>query len=827
MSKKNRIKRRNKLKKSRYWLLSATATGVLFAYSVGSSRAINLKYIKSNNTKNVGTLNYYKAKPALKPFDIPAGTLEEVIAAFEKISGWRVIIPDDVKSVGSQGVSGDYTNQQALKIILEETGVTYNFSGPKTIQLKLQGPSETVDVVDVGSPLASPKYTEPLRYIPQTITVIDKETIEEQGATTLRDALKNVPGLTLSAGEGGNPAGDNLILRGFSARNDIYVDGVRDLSPQSRETFNVEQVEVVKGPSSSTTGRGSTGGTINLVSKTPKFSPAYDFSLSLGNDKTKRATGDINTPLSESGFGNRSAVRLNAMYHDSAYAGRKDVKNNRWGIAPSLSFGIGSNTDAILSYSHLNQDNVSDYGIPWVPSSHNVLVSHRDRPAPVPRSTFYGFVNRDHEILKSHFGTATVYHTFNDNVTLRNQLRYGMSERDSIVTPPRFTRDGNSTVIRRPMIAWLTDDRTWDNQTDFTLRFNTGSFRHSLVTGMAFTREKNDRIYRSSESNNFTTTLLNPNPHDRYTGTITTRPLTAELIGNTQSFYLFDSVDLHPNFKLTGGFRFDRFDVDGNRVGWIRLPSGWQRMNVPISKTDNMFSYRIGAVYKPKQNGSFYIAYSTSLNPSLEGLTYRPAHENIDPEKTYTLEAGTKWDLYRNRIFLSGSLFSVNKTNARTDGLLPSNTWPRPQVLEGEQRVRGIELAATGLLTRDWSILAGYTLLDSRVIKSNDPEDVGARLPQTPRNSLNLWTTYRLLFRLTIGGGARFTDKRFTWVPNRRFADGYWLIDAIASYQVNENIDFRININNIADEYYFDRVYGGHVIPGPARSVLFTTSFSF
>ena len=827
MSQKNRTKRRNKLKKSRYWILSATATGVLFAYSVGNSRAISTRYVEANKTEKVGTLHHYKVKEVLKPFDIPAGTLEEVIAAFEKISGWRVIIPDDVKSIGSQGVSGDYTNQQALRIILEETGVTYNFSGPKIIQLKLQGPSETVDVVDVGSPLASPKYTEPLRSIPQTITVIDKETIEEQGATTLRDALKNVPGLTLSAGEGGNPSGDNLILRGFSARNDIYVDGVRDLSPQSRETFNVEQVEVVKGPSSSTTGRGSTGGTINLVSKTPKFSPAYDFSLSFGNDETKRVTGDINTPLSEAGFGDRSAVRLNAMYHDSAYAGRKDVKNDRWGVAPSLSFGIGSKTDAVLSYFYLNQDNVSDYGIPWVPSSHNVLMAHRDRPAPVPRSSFYGFVNRDYEILEAHSGTATIYHAFNDNVTLRNQLRYGRSERDSIVTPPRFTRDRNSTVIRRPMIAWLTDDRTWDNQTDFTLRFNTGSFRHALVTGMAFTREKNDRIYRSSEPNNFTTTLLNPNPNDSYTGSITTSPLTAELIGNTQSFYLFDSIDLHPKFKLTGGFRFDRFDVNGTRIGWIRLPTRrWRRMEAPIAKTENMFSYRVGAVYKPKENGSFYASYSTSLNPSLEGLTYRPANEEVDPEKTYTLEVGTKWDLYRNRIFLSGALFNVNKTDARTDGP-PSNMWPPPQVLEGEQRVRGVELSVTGLLTRDWNILAGYTLLDSRVVKSNDPEDIGARLPQTPRNSFNLWNTYRLPFRLTIGGGVRFTDKRFTWVPNRRFVNEYWLIDAVASYQVNENIDFRINLNNLADEYYFDRVYGGHVIPGPARSVLFTTNFKF
>lgn len=815
---KNRLKVKIRKKdksaknKPRYWILSVTTVGILVAYTVGSSRALNTAYIKENRVEI--KRNFSDDEDAFKkPFQISPGALAEVLAAFEKATGWRVVIPDNIRDISSPGVSGDYTEEQALKQILRDTGVIYSFISPKTISLKLQGPAETVEVVDENSSLSSPKYTEPLRDIPQTITVIDKKTIEQQGATTLRDVLENVPGLTITAGEGGNPAGDNLTLRGFSARNDIYIDGARDLGPQTRDPFNLEQVEVVKGPSSSFSGRGSTGGTINLISKTPSFKPFYDFSLTFGSDQTKRLTGDVNFPLERLGWDERAAFRLNFLAHDSNYAGRETVENKRWGVAPTLTFGLGAKTTFTLAYFHLDQKNTSDYGIPWVPATNNVLVEYRNRPAPVPRDTFYGFKMRDFEKLKADLGTLTLYHVFNDKLNLRNQFRYGFSTRDSIATPPRFANP-NSTFINREMRSWLTEDEIWDNQTDFSARFSTGKIEHSLIAGMEFIRENNVRRFRTAP--NSPTTLLNPNPFDVYTGIITLSPNVGDIRADTQSFYLFDTAKIHPRFELIGGLRWDRFDAAGVSAGATAL--------TPVARVDKMLSYRLGAVYKPLPLGSVYVSYGTSFSPSLEGLSYGTANTAIEPEKTYTLEAGTKWDLFGSRLLLSGAVFRVKKINARTTGILPGDP---PQVLEGKQRVDGVELSATGNFTRNWSVLAGYTLLDSAIVESNNPLEVGNKLINTPRHSFNFWTTYQFPFRLSLGGGGRFVDGRFGNTTNTRFVESFWLMDATASYRINKRIDLRLNLNNLTDKYYFDRIGGGHIVPGPARSLLLATNFHF
>ena len=517
-------KRRKKGRRgSRYWVLSIGTMGALVAFTVGNSRAVALGYARHAEAAVTAADSQGQNRSQVLRFDIPPGTLETVLGAFQSLTGLRVIIPNDaMRGLASPGVSGAYTSEQALKQLLAGTGVAYRYTGTETVTLEIQAAPESVEVIDRTAPLSSPKYTEPLRDIPQTITVIPKDVIEAQGATTLRDVLRNVPGLTMTAGEGGAPAGDNLTLRGFSARNDIFVDGVRDLGPQSRDPFNLEQVEVVKGPGSAYTGRGSAGGTINLTSKTPGLTPSYGGTLNLGNARMKRATADINAPLAKLGLGERTAFRLNLLAHDAGVAGRDVVEDERWGVAPSLAFSLGGRTRLTLSYFHLQQDNVSDYGIPWVPATNNALAEFRDRPAPVPRDTFYGFKDRDHEKLRSDLATFRLEHDFDDNLRLTNQLRYGRSTRDSMATPPRFA-DVNSTVINREMRSWLTEDDIWDNQTDMRASFETGAVRHTLVTGLALTRERNVRRTRTAA--NSQTTLLDPNPNDVFTGAITAEPI--------------------------------------------------------------------------------------------------------------------------------------------------------------------------------------------------------------------------------------------------------------------------------------------------------------
>ena len=798
----HRKKRRlHKRRGPRYWIVAITAMGALVAYCPNKSHNIVLGKTPLGD-KTVAT---EQQRPL--QFDIPAGTLESVLAEFQKTSDIQVIIPNDaMRSLSSPGVVGRYSPEQALRAILSGTGVSYRFTDKKTVMLEIHAEAESVEIRDDSRPvLSSTKYTQPILDTPQTITVISKEVIEEQGATTLRDVLRNVPGLTITAGEGGNPAGDNLTLRGFSARNDIFVDGVRDISPQSRDPFNLEQVDIVKGPGSAYTGRGSTGGSINLINKTPGIRRTLAGTFDLGTDRTRRATADVNLPIGDS-----VAFRLNLLAHHSGVAGRDVVKFDRWGVAPSLTLGVGKPTRFTISYYKLKQDNISDYGIPWVPVTNNVLVDHRDRPAPVPRDTFYGLRDRDFEKLNSDLVTLRFEKDFNDGLSLRNQFRFANSSRDSIATPPRFASN-NSTAINREFRSWQTEDRIWDNQTDFISHFSTGKIEHALVTGLNFARENNTRLTRTAP--NMPTTLLNPNPDDVFTGPITVSPIVGDVTANSQAVYLFDTAKLGNKWELNGGLRWDRFDADGITTA-----------GAPVSRVDRMLSTRAGVVFKPLSQGAVYASYGTSLNPSLEGLSYNTANVVIDPEKTYTLEAGSKWDFFSGRVLLSGAIFRVEKLNARTPGILPGDP---PQVLEGKQRVEGAELSVEGSITPAWRVLAGYAFLESRTVESNNPAEIGKELVNTPPNSFNVWSTYTLRSGFHFGGGARFVDRRFGNTINTRLVDAYWTFDAMASYPISKHIDLKLNLYNLTDKFYFDRIGGGHIVPGPGRAAMLSTSFRF
>ena len=328
---------------------------------------------------------------------------------------------------------------------------------------------------------------------------------------------------------------------------------------------------------------------------------------------------------------------------------------------------------------------------------------------------------------------------------------------------------------------------------------------------MNIARENNTRLTRTAA--NMLTTLLDPNPDDVFTGAITISPIVGDVTANSQAVYLFDTAKLGSKWELNGGLRWDRFDADGITT-----------LGVPVSRVDRMLSMRAGAVFKPLPQGAVYASYGTSLNPSLEGLSYNTANTVIEPEKTYTLEAGSKWDFFSGRVLLSGAVFRVEKLNARTPGILPGDP---PQVLEGNQRVDGAELSVEGNLTRAWRVLAGYTLLDSTTLESNNPAEFGKALVNTPRNSFNVWSTYSLPSGFHFGGGARFVDRRFGNTINTRFVDAYWTFDLMASYPISKHMDLKLNLYNLTDKFYFDRIGGGHIVPGPGRAAMLSTSFRF
>lgn len=643
---------------------------------------------------------------------------------------------------------------------------------------------------------SSPKLSQPLRDTPQTVTVIPEEIIQERAATTLRDVLRNVTGVSIAAGEGGTPNGDNLTIRGFSARTDIFVDGIRDFGGYFRDPFNLEQVEVIKGPASAYSGRGSTGGSINLVTKAPKLEASKGGSLSLGTDQTKRVTADVNQPLT--GLIDSAALRLNVMVHDSEVAGRDFVENQRWAIAPSLAFGLGTSTRTTFSYLHQDQDNIPDYGHPYV----------NGRPAQVDRENFYGLSGFDYEDTSVDMVTAKIEHDFNETLTVRNQLRYGNFVRDSIVTAPRLLSLPADTVNRTLKTRDSVDTILLD-QVDLTAKFTTGTLGHTLVSGIEVGRETSENVARTA-SNGPVASLDNPNPYQTYAGTIT-RGATTETEADTLAAYTFDTLKLNAQWEIAGGLRYDRFDADFTSTA-----------AAPLGTVDDMLSWKGAVTFKPLPAGSIYFAYGTSFNPSAEGLSLTTATASLDPEESRIFELGTKWDLLDKRVALSSALFRTEKTNARTPDPIGGVT-----VLEGEQVVDGIEFGVTGRITKQWQVFAGYSFMDSEITESGTAAEVGREVLNVPAHTFNLWTTYELPINVEIGGGTQYVGNRFSNNTNTNEVSGYWRFDAMASYHMTENIDIQLNVFNLADEYYYESIGGGHLVPGAGRSAMLTTSVRF
>jgi catecholate siderophore receptor len=675
---------------------------------------------------------------------------------------------------------------------------------------------ETEDEAYRRTKASSPKLTEPLRDTPATINVVPKEVIEDQGATTLRDVLRNVPGVSIAAGEGGGAQGDNLRIRGFAANTDLFVDGMRDIAQYGRDPFNLEQVEVAKGASSAYAGRGSTGGTVNLVSKTPQLDEFILGTGSFGTDETFRGTIDMNKELDDIGIAG-TAFRLNVMGHESEVAGRDIVENERWGIAPSLSFGLDTQTEVWLSYFHLSQDNIPDYGHPFDPVT--------GRPVNVRQENFYGFKSLNTEQTEGDAFTGRILHHFTDDVTLRNQTRYSEDERFAIVSPPRFPTSGAcvasvaTDTVCRNFAGRDTNIEFLINQTDLTADFMTGAIEHTLVIGLEASHEDFDNQALTFTPSSIIDDLTTPNPFATYPGVITngTRTLTE---ADSLAVYAFDTITLDEHWELSAGVRWDRFDASVDSIPAVG-PA------VHLSRVDEFTSVKGGIVYKPIEEASIYVSYATSFNPSAEALalsTGATGTANVGPEENETFEIGAKWDVLDERLSLAAALFRIDKTNARTED--PANPGDF-LVLEGEQRVDGFELSASGSITDELQIFAGYTYLDSEVRESRNPLEVGNEIPNVPEQTFNVWMTYDVTDRLQLGGGVQFLDDRFSNNVNTNVAPSYWVVDAMARYQLQEHIAVRVNLYNMGDEFYYDRVNPAHTVPGAGRSVLISFDVSF
>jgi catecholate siderophore receptor len=746
-------------------------------------------------------------------FAIPAGILEDALRTFSQTTGIAIeLASEGISKLTTPGFTGRATPQQALDQLLSDSGVHARFTTPTTAVLELNTVDAAVEVTESSSALTSSlsKFTEPLRDTAQTIAVINQEVMEEQGVTTLRDALRNVAGISIAAGEAG-AQGDNLTIRGFSARNDLYIDGMRDFGSYYRDPFNLDSVEVVQGPASATFGRGSTGGAVNQATKAPALLRNIGGTLDAGTDSTRRATTDINLPYKTTAF------RLNLMGNEGGAAGRDIAHYRRYGIAPSLAFGLGTPTRVTLSLLNQQADDTPDYGLPWL----------FNQPAPVDRHNFYGFANGNYLHTKDNLATTRAEHDFNAHLTIRNQTRYARYVRDVRITEPQIPAGTtlatplSSIQVTRNQIASNSVEAFLANQSDATVNFQTGRVRHTLVTGVELDREDSDPT-RPRYTGVPATNLVHPNPSDSFAGVpaITTNVHTRS---SSIAAYAIDTAKFGRHWEVSGSFRYDRFNTHYTQAV---APAA------AFSRLDRLPSWRAAVVYKPIVPLSVYVSGGNSWNPSAESLSLSAGTANLPPEESRTYETGVKWDTAHPGLSLRTALFRTDKLNAREPD--PANSLLN--VLAGRQRVNGFQTELSGHVTGRWEARASYAWLDATLVASRFyPAAIGAQLANVPRHTFAAWNNWQLPWRVRVGFGANFAGARTasSTVPIEpisgliKQAPSYWVFNAMAEYKVGEHAALHANVYNLADRYYYDQLHPSHIVPGPARSALMGIRFKF
>ncbi len=662
------------------------------------------------------------------------------------------------------------------------------------------------------------KLPTPIQDTPQSIEEVTRQTMVDQGTSRLQDALRYVPGVTFNSGEGG-AHGDNVNLRGFATIDDFFVDGLRDPGSYTRDNFNLQAIQVLQGPSAVLFGNGSAGGVVNQTSKMPSAAPIIDATLEGGTNAEARATADVNQPL-----GRSAAVRLNLMGERSAVAGRDDVLQKRWGFAPSFTLGLGEPTSLTLSYFHQEENNVPDYGIPFLFGS----------PAPVSRSSYFGLKDDDVTQTNVNLMTAILRHSFGDGLSLTDTVRYGNYWSNYRVTAPVYHNDyaGGPPLPGTPLSEiYIYRDRPSSegtntyltNHTDLDADFTTLSLAHQLVTGVEVGRQTSDlvRFDNGVEGVDGTapTPLLNPDPNEPNSGpqkTIVAEPSTT---ADTVGVYAIDTIKLTKEFQLNLGLRFDRYDTS---------------FDEPLSlshfeRVDSAWSPRAALVYKPTDTETYYVSYSKSFDPVVSYLTLAPGNSAPAPERAKTIEVGTKTDWLDGMLSITAALFRTDLANARTAD--PND--PTRQLEPGTtQRVQGFEIGASGHLTENWEITANYTFLDPTIRTASDPLAVGKQLPNAARSSANLWTTYDISDSWKIGTGINYLGHRFADNDNTANMPAYVLWNAMVAYQVTDDINVQANLQNITDTTYYDGAYfpdaaENHVVPGAGRTLTVTTNFHF
>ncbi len=691
-----------------------------------------------------------------------------------------------------------------------------------------------------------------LRDVPQSVTVVTEKLIDDRHLDTVKEALKNTAGITFQAAEGGE---EDIRLRGFALQStgDLFIDGMRDPAIYDRDTFNLDRMEVLRGSASMMFGRGSTGGAVNQVSKTPQLMDESQIDLTLGNHKYVRMTGDFNVRTSDS-----AGVRINAMVTKADNNGAGSRIDKR-GLAAAYRWGIGERDEFQASLYHLENDNGINYGMPYVAPSEG---SASRSLLPLDPDTYYGAAS------DYNHGSADIVgfdhkHRFDHDSELTTKLRIGHFERDQragairicqegisrrtgLVTnvgcPTSVTLDnfGAGTALTRGTHLKVQDMDIAQIQSDFTKKFNALGFKHDLIAGVDATREKRT-VYAARSAAQGGVDLAKPNtlvgtPDDGARVNESARRFRVgnQYVAQGLGAFVQDTVEVAPHWKVVGGIRYDhlRGDYDIHSIpDDASGPASTQSYRMKVSE----WSPRVGLLYQPTPLLSFHASAGTSFNTS--GDSYSLGADNVDtpPEKSANVELGAKIDSADKRFSSRLALFHSTKYNERnTDPDRPVTT------LSGKRHVAGVELDFAGRLNSRWEVFASYMWMpvarvdkaapcpvEGRCAQGTPGERPGDRPALTPKHSGTVWTTYQFTPRLRVGAGLNFRSKqsptRVEWqVP------GYVTADLMAEYALDfERWIIKANLTNVTNKLYGDQLYPGHYVPGAGRQLQVTASLKF
>jgi catecholate siderophore receptor len=734
---------------------------------------------------------------------------------------------------------------------------------------------------------ASGKFPEPLLNTPKTVTVLTKDVLEDKNATTLKQAILSTAGVTLGSGEGGNAFGDRFFIRGFDARNDVFIDGVRDPGVSVRENFFTEQVEILRGPGSSFAGRGTTGGAINIVTKEAQQEKSfYNMDTTFGTDATKRIVLDVNQIVTPT-----FAVRAGGMFQDADVAGRNYVTDDRSGGFIATKW---TPTDAIkitTDYVHTDLHGIPDFGVPYyrpgagTSSSNQQFTSTAGAPYPdvgVNRNNFYGFIYRDFFQVQQDIGTVNTEVKLTPDLTFNDKVRVSHSLNNYIGTLPESPSApiplSAATFTANPQSRYQTTD-VLANQSELTYKFNTGDFKHTLLGGVEVDRETSSiDKYQGFNSELVTGVPFNGsgsvagqsvfNPSYNFTpfgsaATLLGKP--TNLAIDTASGYVLDSVNYRDLVILNGGVRVDDYRLNTSGFGTGALANTFGTQSAEFT----MPNFNLGITLKPLPYASVYAAYATSSNPvgaefdgtstaygGVAPVLANSPNQIFGPEKNQAIELGTKWELFNRHLLLTGALFQTNKENAREAYNVSSAATATANcpymgvtasciIAGSEYYVRGIDLEAAGKITDKWSIFGGLVLMQSQVTKSNVPPaampqpllystNVGLPLANVAHQSFSLLSKYQLtdmwelggqaVYRSQIYGGQLLAANEGTSIPS------YWKFDAFVEAKIDKNWRVKLYVNNITNKLYYDALYQSaapFVLEAPGRAAYLVVSARF